>query len=101
MSQTGPEVATAVLGGDGLGGGAVGRSQPAKAPAKPRPSHRPTIRRDAITGFADDLDVVLDVEEHGQTPTEQLLIVDNDHTDRLSVVLGLTVGHSWIMARTD
>ena len=39
-------------------------------------------------GLADDLDVVLDVEQHRQPATEQLLVVDDDDADGLTARLG-------------
>ena len=36
---------------------------------------------EAVGGLAHDLDVVLDVEQHGETAAEQLLVVDDEHAD--------------------
>ena len=40
--------------------------------------------RDAVTGLAHHLDVVLDAEEHRQPPTEELLVVDDQDADGLA-----------------
>ena len=55
---------------------------------------------DAVTGLADHLDAGLDGQQHGQTATEQLLVVDHEHADRLALGVGRRVGHAGIMART-
>ncbi len=45
-------------------------------------------RGDTVTCLADDLDVVLDAEQHRQPASEQLLVVDDRNTDGLATLSG-------------
>ena len=40
---------------------------------------------DAVAGLAHDLDARLDAEQHRQAAAEELLVVDHEHPDRLTL----------------
>ena len=50
-------------------------------------------------GLADDLDAGLDGQQHRQSASEELLVIDDEDPDGLGVCLVLVIGHTRIMAR--